>query len=147
MLRKIIFALLAFVIFNLSFTQLAAAKPQTPSPTSTPTPTPVCENFTPEGLCITKGGDKIVTLKWLESLFGNVVGVALGFGGIILFVLLLIGGLKYITAGGDPKGIESAKKTITYAIFGIVLLALAFLILQLIQNLTGAPVTEFKISQ
>lgn len=106
-----------------------------------------CVSFTPEGLCVTASGDKIVTLKWFESLFGNVVGVALGFGGIILFVLLLIGGLKYITAGGDPKGIEGAKKTITFAVLGIILLALAFLILQLIQNLTGAPVTEFKISQ
>ena len=89
----------------------------------------------------------VATIKGFEGLFSNVVSVVLGLGGIVLFVLLLIGGLKYITAGGDPKGIESAKKTITTAILGMVFLALAFLILQLIQNLTGAPVTEFKIRQ
>ena len=116
------------------------------TPTPTPTPTPVCENFTPEGVCITANGDKVVTLKWLESLFGNVISVALGFGGLILFVMLLVGGFKYITAGGDPKGIESAKKTITTAILGMVLLALAFLILQLIHQITGAPVTTFTVS-
>lgn len=61
--------------------------------------------------------------------------------------MLLSGGFKYITAGGDPKGVESAKKTLTYAIGGIVVIALSYLILNLIQTITGANVTVFKIFQ
>ena len=107
----------------------------------------VCETITPAGICITEGGDKVVTLKWFESLFGNVVTVILGLGGIVLFIMLLSGGFKYITAGGDPKGIEEAKKTLTYAIGGMVLLAMAFLILRFIQEFTGVDVTRFRIFQ
>jgi hypothetical protein len=89
----------------------------------------------------------VATIKGFEAIFNNVVSISLGLGGIVLFVLLLSGGFKYITAGGDPKAIEGAKKTITYAIAGIVLLALAFLIIRLIEQITGAPVTQFVISR
>lgn len=106
-----------------------------------------CTSISPEGICNTVSGDQVVTLKWFEALFGNVIGVALALSGIVLFVMLIVGGFKYITAGGDPKGIESAKKTLTYAIAGVVLTAAAFLILQFIKQFTGAPVTEFKIFQ
>lgn len=85
------------------------------------------------------------TLKGLEDLFGNVVGVALGFAGIVLFIMLIAGGFRYITAGGDPKSVEGAKKTLTYAIAGIVFIALSFLILRFIEVFTGAQVTQFNI--
>jgi hypothetical protein len=95
---------------------------------------------------IEKGFEKgAPQLSDLNQVFGNVVGVALALAGIVLFVMLLSGGFKYITAGGDPKGIEGAKKTLTYAIAGIVLVALAFLIIQFIESFTGATVTEFNI--
>jgi hypothetical protein len=87
----------------------------------------------------------VPTIGGLQGVFGNVVQVALAFGGIVLFIMLLMGGFKYLSSGGDPKAVEGAKKTLTYAILGIVLLAAAYLILSLIERLTGAPVTEFRI--
>ena len=84
-------------------------------------------------------------LSDLNKVFENVVNVALAFAGIVLFVMLIIGGFKYITAGGDPKGIEGAKKTLTYAIAGIVLVAVSFLILNFIASFTGANITDFNI--
>ena len=96
---------------------------------------------------VEKGVGDPAKLSDLEKVFGNVVSVALGFAGIVLFIMLIIGGFRYITAGGDPKGVESAKKTLTYAIGGIVLVALAFLILRFIESFTGAQVTQFKIFQ
>jgi hypothetical protein len=86
------------------------------------------------------------TLSDLEIYFSRFVSVAIEFGGIVLFVMLLIGGFNYLTSGGNPQQAEAAKKTITYAIFGIVLLAMSFLILKLIQEFTGVNVTEFKIT-
>ena len=82
----------------------------------------------------------------LEGLFGRAVGAIIALAGIVLFVLLLTGGLKYITSGGDPKATDGAKKTITYAIGGLIVILLSYLILVLIKNITGANVTEFKIS-
>lgn len=87
----------------------------------------------------------VAKLSDLEGVFGHVVGVVLALGGIVLFIMLLSGGFKYITSGGDPKGIEGAKKTLTYAIGGMIFLAMAFLILRFIQEFTGVDVTKFKI--
>lgn len=87
----------------------------------------------------------VATLKGLEAVFNNVISVVLALAGIVLFIMLLSGGFKYITSGGDPKGIEGAKKTLTYAIGGMILLAMAFLILRFIQEFTGVDVTKFRI--
>ena len=89
----------------------------------------------------------VVQLRALECTFGNLVGVILGFAGIVLFIMLLIGGLKYMTAGGEPPKIEEAKKTLTIAIGGLILVMLAFLIIKLIEVFTGLPVTEFRVFQ
>ena len=89
----------------------------------------------------------IPTLTDLEVLFSNVTGLLLGLAGVVLFVLLLSSGLKFITSGGDPKGVESAKKTLTYAIGGFLAILVSYLILLLIKQLTGVDVTTFKVTQ
>lgn len=90
---------------------------------------------------------EVATIQGLEGVFQNTINVALGFGGIVLFIMLLAGGLQYITAAGDPKAVDQAQKTLTYAIFGMVLLALSYLVLVLIKNFTGVDVTEFRVFQ
>ena len=90
-------------------------------------------------------GDTPARISDLEIVFSNVVNTVLGFAGIALFIMLVVGGFRYITAGEDPKNVEAAKKTLTYAIGGIIAIALAFLILRFIEDFTGATVTEFKI--
>jgi hypothetical protein len=91
--------------------------------------------------------DDVAQLQDLEGVFGNVVNVVLGLAGIVLFIMLILGGFGYITSGGDPKKIESARNTLTYAIGGMIFIALAYLILKFIEVFTGVPVTEFKIFQ
>lgn len=51
--------------------------------------------------------------------------------GIAFFLVILIGGLKYLTAGGDDKSIQSAQKALTYGItgFGIALGSVFFMII------------------
>lgn len=91
--------------------------------------------------------DDVATLQDLEVVFGNVVNVILGLAGVVLFIMLILGGFSYITSGGDPKKVESARNTLTYAIGGMIFIALAYLILKFIETFTGVPVTEFKIFQ
>lgn len=97
--------------------------------------------------CSTFNTRDIAQLSDLECIFKNVVGVILGFAGIVFFILLILAGFKFITAGGDPKALESAKKTLTSAIAGLVVILLAYLILVLIKTITGVDVTVFKIVQ
>ena len=89
----------------------------------------------------------VAKISDLNTVFNSVVGYALGFAGIVLFILLISAGFKFITSGGDPKAVEGAKKTLTYAIAGLIIILLSYLILVLIKTITGVDVTTFSISQ
>ena len=86
-------------------------------------------------------------LSDLEAVFANVVSVALELSGIVLFIMLIIGGFGYLTSGGNPKAAEGAKKTITYAIIGLVFIVLALLVMRFIEDFTGVNVTQFTITR
>lgn len=87
----------------------------------------------------------IATIKGLEAVFNNILSVALLFAGIVLFIMFVIGGFRYLTSGGDPKATEAAKGTLTHAIAGLVVLVLAYIIIQFIEVFTGVNVSVFKI--
>lgn len=52
--------------------------------------------------------------------------------GILAVIMIIIGGLKYITSGGDSNNVASAKNTILYAIIGLVIVALAQVIVRFV---------------
>ncbi len=88
----------------------------------------------------------IATISDLSKIFESLVRSFLTFAGIILFVFLVMGGIKYITSGGDPKAIEGAQKTMTYAIGGLIVILLSFLVLVIIGNITGVRnLTQFNL--
>lgn len=67
----------------------------------------------------------IVTL--IVNIFSIVVG-------IIAVIMIVVGGFKYITSGGDSGNITSAKNTIVYAVIGLVIVALAQFIVKFVLN-------------
>lgn len=86
-------------------------------------------------------------LTGLEAIFGNAVKAVIALAGIVLFIMLITGGVKYITSGGDPKAAEGAKNTITYAIGGLLLILLSYVILVILGTITGTNLTNFIIRQ
>lgn len=59
--------------------------------------------------------------------------------GVISVIMIIIGGLKYITSGGDSGNVSGAKNTILYAIIGLVVVALAQVIVRFVlEKTTGA---------
>lgn len=86
----------------------------------------------------------VATITGLERIFSNIVTVVLELSGIVLFVMFLIGGFKFLTSKGDPKAVESARGTLTHAITGLIILVLAVVFMVIIENITGANVTDFK---
>lgn len=87
----------------------------------------------------------VATIKGIEAIFSNIVAIALAVAGIALFIMLTVGGFKYLTSGGDQQATQSARQTLTYAFFGFVILVAAFLILRFISEFTGVDVTGFSI--
>ena len=80
---------------------------------------------------------EVPTLKCLPAVFQNIVTAALILAGIVAVILIVLSGIKLITSGGDPKQVEGARKTMTYAIIGLVLILLSFFIIKLIGFMTG----------
>lgn len=60
--------------------------------------------------------------------------------GAISIVVIVIAGIKFVTASGDEKKLASASATLTYAIIGLAVTALAFIILRIIQFFLGSNV-------
>ncbi len=57
--------------------------------------------------------------------------------GIIAVVMIIDGGLKYITSGGDSGNVTGAKTTILYAVVGLIIVVLAQVIVRFVINQTN----------
>lgn len=77
------------------------------------------------------------TLKCLPAVFQNVVYGLLLFAGVGAMVFIILGGFKFMTAGGDPKQIDEGKKTLIYAIVGLLIIMFSFLIINIVGWFTG----------
>ena len=64
----------------------------------------------------------------LPEVVGSIIQWVLGIVGIILLVMFVYGGVLYATSAGNEDKVETAKKVMMYAIIGIVIIALAFVL-------------------
>lgn len=90
-------------------------------------------------------GPDAAGLIQIEDIFQRVVQLFAGGAFIALFVMLTWAGIKYITSGGEPKALQSAHQSVTWALLGILFLIIAWLVLRLIEAFTGVTVTVFNI--
>ena len=63
----------------------------------------------------------------------NVISVIVG---VIAVIMIIIGGFRYIASGGKQESVQAAKNTILYAIIGLVIVALAQIVVRFILNKT-----------
>jgi len=90
--------------------------------------------------------DDPALLSDLPTYFGNILQAMIPLIGFLAFIMVLVGGFKILTSGGDPKGMAGGKQTITLAVVGIALSIVAWLILVIVKNTTGVDVTQFSFS-
>jgi hypothetical protein len=58
--------------------------------------------------------------------------------GLIAIVVFILSGIQWLTSGGDPSKVAAARARLIYAVIGIVVIGLAFVMVQLIYTiLTG----------
>jgi cytochrome bd-type quinol oxidase subunit 2 len=68
----------------------------------------------------------------LTGIIKTVINILSVIVGVVAVVMIIFGGLKYITSGGDSSNVSSAKNTIIYAIVGLVIVALAQFIVRFV---------------
>lgn len=90
-------------------------------------------------------GDKEITANSLAGVSGltatdprtiiaTLVRSLLGFLGIIAVIIILLGGFKYMTAGGAEDKVEEAKKLMISGVIGLIIVIAAFGIASLVIN-------------
>jgi len=83
--------------------------------------------------CKTDGTDTKV-----NDLVNQVVTIFSWVVGVVSVIMIIYGGFRYITSGGDSNGVTAAKNTILYAIIGLVVVALAQVIVKFVINKAGS---------
>jgi heme/copper-type cytochrome/quinol oxidase subunit 2 len=68
----------------------------------------------------------------------NVISVVVG---VIAVIMIIFAGFRYITSGGKQESVSGAKNTILYAIIGLVIVALAQLIVHFVLAKTTQATT------
>ena len=86
------------------------------------------------GACVQSG---VATLKCIPVVLQNVVNFLVMFSAVVAVFFIVWSGIKFVTSQGDQQKIESARKTMTWAIAGLVFILAAFFILNFIAQFTG----------
>ncbi len=68
----------------------------------------------------------------LPAQIKKIISIILYVAGAIAVVMLIFGGVKYITSGGSQEKVAEAKNTILYAIIGVVVCLLSFAIVEFV---------------
>lgn len=64
----------------------------------------------------------------LPAIITNILYAIIAVTGLVSVVYIIIGGINYMTSSGDTTKVEKAKKTILYALIGMIICVLAFAI-------------------
>lgn len=88
----------------------------------------------------------VATIGCLESYIQSVINFLFPLISAVALFFLLLGGIRFITSGGDPKAVEGAKKTMTYALLGLAVIFLVFFIIKgVLYPLTGWNLLQYDL--
>lgn len=97
-------------------------------------------NLMPQGQWINLG---TVTIS---SIIAALVIFVLIVAALVFFFMLVIGGIRYITSGGDKAGAEAARGQITAALIGLVIVFAAWAIINLINIFFSINILSLNIA-
>lgn len=88
---------------------------------------------------------------FLGGFLRGLISLGLVAGGVIFLFMLILGGIEWITSGGDKVANENARKRVTNALIGIFVLFSVYGILNLVGcffgiNFLSITVAQFSVS-
>lgn len=89
----------------------------------------------PKGQGVQPGGGNAV--NDLGTVVNNTITLFFTIGGIGFVIMILWGAVDWILSGGDKEKLAGARKRITTAIIGLVLLSLTFIIMLVLGQILG----------
>jgi hypothetical protein len=79
----------------------------------------------------------------LPQLFRTIINWALGIAFGLAVIFLIIGGFRYLTAGGNEGAAEAGRKYVINALIGIVIIILSYVIVNIVANFVQGNNTGF----
>lgn len=73
----------------------------------------------------------------LETLISTLIGAITAIAGLGFLIYFLIGGINWITAGGDKTKVESAQKHLTNGLTGLIVLVASYAIMAVVSDVVG----------
>ena len=89
-----------------------------------------------ESECVDKNTG-VATLECIPVVVQNVINALVVIAGIVAVFMIIWAGYKYVMSEGDAEKISSARKTLIYAIVGLIFIFLSFVFLNVIAEFTG----------
>lgn len=85
---------------------------------------------------LTGASNYVAQINCVPALIDVAARTFLIFSGTFSLFLVVWGGIRLITSGGDPKQVAAARQIITYAIIGLIVVLSSFSIIYLVAYLT-----------
>ena len=80
------------------------------------------------------GDDVPESLTGGDGIFRTVANVLLFIIGGVSVIMLIYGGIRYTTSGGNANSVTTAKNTIMYAVIGLIIAILAYAIVNFVMG-------------
>ena len=86
--------------------------------------------------------DKTLSVGATNTDLKRIVNYFLYAGGMVAVVMIIISGVQMTTSAGDPGAVKKAKNTLTWAIVGLIIMILAFAIVNFV--ISALPSSDKK---
>ena len=133
-----------------AFVLVLSLVPVRPVLAATSYPDVACKGYAniPGCTCTGPNGD-VPSVGCFAGVVVNVINTALIFLGAVTLIFLLVGALRLVVSRGDPKALEAAQKTMTFAVVGVILVLGSFIIINIITSSLGLGniLTNFTVYQ
>lgn len=78
----------------------------------------------------------------VTRIVSNLIGIITAIAGLAFIFYFLIGGVNWITSGGDTNKAQAARTMIINALLGLIITVIAYPVILLISNLLGVPLKD-----
>lgn len=82
---------------------------------------------------------KFETIESTGTLITNALEMAIGIAALLLLLYLVMGGIQWLTSGGEKTGVAAAKAKITNAFLGLMVVLAAWAVFALTKYMFGVP--------
>jgi hypothetical protein len=89
-----------------------------------------CSNGNP----IPTAGINVNSREGVVALIAKIIEWALYLSGAVAVVFVIIGGYRYLTAGGNEEAATKGRKAVVNALIGLVIIILAYVIVNVVTN-------------